>query len=509
MKYDSPSPVSTSTESEREMLREKGQFWTPDWVATAMASYVLRDNPVSVLDPATGGGALLIASKRLARSRGLDLALFGRDIDPDTLTLSRLNGMSSDDLENVEIRDFLFDPPVSKFPAIIVNPPYVRHHRLLKEQKRLLSEYAQSAVGSRIDGRAGLHVYFLIRSLQTLAAHGRIAFIVSSDICEGVFANTLWKWVCSKYRIDHVVTFTPENSPFPDLDTNVIIFCIQNSDPAEFFDWVECREPDPDALATVLTGNRIPDSSLNTVQKRGVVEALRTGFSRPPSNEPGSRYVLGDFAKVMRGIATGDNDFFFMTSSRAKSLGIPEFFLMKAVGRTRDVRGDKIDDSDIERLEASGRPTRLLCVNGTPFDLLPSTVRDYLRIGEMKGLPEKALIKTRKPWYGTENRKVPPILFAYLGRNSSRFIRNRANVVPLTSFLCVYPKQSGTSFEGMLWNILNHPDTTANLSKVGKSYGGGSVKVEPRALERLPLPDYLVSATELGKMLKGVRTDEC
>jgi len=36
--------------------------------------------------------------------------------------------------------------------------------------------------------------------------------------------------------------------------------------------------------------------------------------------------------------------------------------------------------------------------------------------------------------------------------------------------------------------VLRHPDTIANLPLVAKSYGGGAIKVEPRALERLPLP---------------------
>ncbi len=496
------SPLSEVPRSgpEREALREKGQFWTPAWVAEAMAAYVLQDEPASILDPAMGGGALLMASKRLAQSRGFDLALFGRDIDPAAIPLSKLAGLSPGDLANMEIRDFLLDPPPRQFPAIIVNPPYIRHHRLLPAQKRLLSEYAQSATGRRIDGRAGLHVYFLIRSLQTLAPGGRLAFIVSADICEGVFADALWRWVCSTYRIDAVVTFAPESAPFPSLDTNALIFCIQHSPPAESFDWVECREQAPEALAAIIAHRNTPAASQNTVRRRRVREALQTGFSRPPSDEPASQYVLGDFAKVMRGLVTGDNGFFFMTAARANRLGIPETLLIKAIGRTRDVPEARIDDSDIERLETLGRPTRLLYVNGTPFEQLPSTVQDYLRIGEMNGLPQKTLIQTRKPWYKMENRQAPPILFAYLGRRSSRFIRNRANVVPLTSFLCVYPKQPEPSFEEMLWDILDHPDTVANLSKVGKSYGGGAVKVEPRALERLPLPDHLISATGLGAL---------
>ena len=165
----------------------------------------------------------------------------------------------------------------------------------------------------------------------------------------------------------------------------------------------------------------------------------------------------------------------------------------------RDVQGEYFDPADISRLEDKGRPTRLLNVNGLPFDKLPACVQEYLEDGEKKGLPDKTLLKTRKPWYRMETRKTPPIMFAYLGRRSARFIRNRADVVPLTCLLCVYPKHTSSDFIERLWRVLSNPETISNLKKVGKSYGGDAIKVEPRSLERLPLPDDIVKAEGLKK----------
>jgi hypothetical protein len=39
---------------------------------------------------------------------------------------------------------------------------------------------------------------------------------------------------------------------------------------------------------------------------------------------------------------------------------------------------------------------------------------------------------------------------------------------------------------------LNHPATLANLLYVGKSYGDGAIKVEPRQLEALELPPRVI-----------------
>jgi hypothetical protein len=115
-------------------------------------------------------------------------------------------------------------------------------------------------------------------------------------------------------------------------------------------------------------------------------------------------------------------------------------------------------------------------------------VQEYLKQGEKEGLSARTLIATRRPWYKMESREPPAFLFAYLGRRNARFIRNLAGVVPLTGFLCVYPHDDNPENVEALWRVLSHPDTVANLALVGKSYGGGAIKVEPRALERLPLP---------------------
>lgn len=157
------------------------------------------------------------------------------------------------------------------------------------------------------------------------------------------------------------------------------------------------------------------------VHRGQIAEAVATGLSRPPSQTMPNRYILGDFASVMRGIVTGDNDFFFMTLARAKEQGIPESLLVKAVGRIRDIEGEQFTLEDIDRLEARNRPTRLLCVNGLAFEQLPITVPSVSE-GETADLT-KALIRTRKPCSARmETRKSPPIMFAYLGRKGlSRF----------------------------------------------------------------------------------------
>jgi hypothetical protein len=177
-------------------------------------------------------------------------------------------------------------------------------------------------------------------------------------------------------------------------------------------------------------------------------------------------------------------------------LKIPAEMLLPAIGRTRDATTEEITQDTLRQLEAAGRPTLLFAPDSRELDDFPEAARNYLRQGRDAELYKRPLIATRRPWYKMEIRKAPPFLFAYLGRRNARFIRNSAGVMPLTSFLCVYPHSDDADFIDRLWQALKHPDTVRNLALVGKSYGAGAIKVEPRALERLPIPEHVVA--ELG-----------
>ncbi len=487
-----------ATGPERESLREKGQFWTPAWVAEPMVGYVMQGQTDELFDPAVGEGAFFRAAKAIAQEFERTIALMGAEIDLDALRQAEHSGLSPEDLAAVQMQSFVTHPPARHFKAIVANPPYIRHHRLSLLLKTELKEYSRRLIGTALDGRAGLHVYFLLRALELLNDDGRLAFIMPADTCEGKFASTLWQWITAHYRLEAVVTFAPEATPFPSVDTNAVVLMIRKAPPHQVFLWARCTTPDTPALRQwVLSGFHYQPTAGMTVEERQLDEALRTGLSRPPLDQQHDGPVLADFARVMRGIATGENDFFFLTTAQARELRIPDQFLRLAIGRTRDVLEDEITHDTIQRLDTAGRPTRLLSLDGRPEKEFPRSVQIYLRKGEAMLLPERPLISMRRPWYKMEVRPTPTFLFAYLGRRNTRFIRNSAGVLPLTGFLCVYPRCTDADFVEKLWRVLQHPDTIANLALVGKSYGAGAIKVEPRGLEQLPLPIHVLEEVGL------------
>lgn len=477
----------------REKLREKGQFWTPDWVADALVAWAAKGSD-HIFDPGVGSGAFFRAGKRRMSLNGRPLALTGCELDRGALNSGLGHGLEAADLERVIVGDFMAVDFGRRFQAVVANPPYVRHHRFPAEYKAALGAFGTRLTGQKLDGRAGLHVFFLMKALTLLEDGGRLAFIVPADICEGRFAPALWRWIGREYRIEGAVTFAPGASPFPGVDTNPIVLLISKAPPAATMRWAHVLRADTkELLAWCEHGLPIGHTTHLEAVERNTSEALATGLTRRPVDEASEDTVsFGHLFKVLRGVATGDNGFFFMTFKRAKELGLPENSFLRAIGRTRDHSdGANLTLGHLDELDRQDRPTYLLSLDRTPC--VAARRARHLHKGEGEGLPSRPLIAQRKPWYRMETRQPPPWLFAYLGRRSCRFIRNQAGAVPLTGFLCVYPQQGVELDFAAATAVLNDERTLANLGRVAKSYGGGALKVEPRNLERLPIPRVVLA----------------
>jgi len=466
-----------------------------------MVAYVLVNGSSHIFDPAVGGGVFFRAAKKWGHAHQKAITLLGCEVDPTVVEEALASGLTSKDLAEIDLTDFVRTPPPGPYKAIVANPPYIRHHRLCAETKRYLREFTLRLLGKPLDGRSGYHIFFLLQALRLLDRCGRLAFIIPADSFEGIFSTPLWRWITDAYRLDAVITFPADATPFPGVDTNPVVVLIRRETPTTQYLWVRCKRRRTRELHDWITGDLRDHREDVQVIAQDIEVGLRWGLAREPVPAQETAMTLGNFAVVMRGIASGANEFFFLTRDRARELQIPDDFLKRAVGRTRDVTTDIFDEQTLKHLEKKDRPTFLFCPDSRPLAEFPSPVQAYLQEAERQGLPQRPLIQQRRPWYKMETRTPPPILFAYLGRRNSRFIRNLAGVVPLTGFLCVYPRRADREFVDRLWSALSDAAVINNLVRVGKTYGDGAIKVEPRALERLPLPEEVVRKYGLAEEL--------
>jgi hypothetical protein len=217
-----------------------------------------------------------------------------------------------------------------------------------------------------------------------------------------------------------------------------------------------------------------------------------------PTQVIGPRPVLKDFFDVKRGLATGENKFFVLTTQQVMEHHLPMDVLTPVLPSPRYV------NTDIIRSDEQGHPTNveplfLLNCRQKPEELATQhpEVWIYLQRG-IGTVSEKYLCKNRKLWYLQEARDPAPILCTYMGRGGAdgtpfRFILNESKAVATNSFLMLYPKpiwrrqmQQHPELMTQVWEVLS-AITTEDLVNEGRTYGGGLEKIEPSELGNVPV----------------------
>jgi hypothetical protein len=135
----------------------------------------------------------------------------------------------------------------------------------------------------------------------------------------------------------------------------------------------------------------------------------------------------------------------------------------------------------LAELDEKGVPTYL--VNPSALKGKPEIA--YIAKGELEGVSRHYTTAKRAPWWKAEKREIPDWIFTYLGRKRFRFLENQARILPLTTLSCIYARDRSNLAE--LNTLLREPNTLRHLELVGKTYGRGAIKVEPKSLEKMPI----------------------
>jgi adenine-specific DNA-methyltransferase len=459
----------------RERRYKIGQFFTPTPIAELMAEAVREIDPQTVLDPGVGGGILL-------RAVGEGPALFGLDIDVAAVNLAAasLPGESE-----IALGDFLDEErwPLTEttFDAVIANPPYVRHHNLSAEHK-LLARHYSSRLGVKVSSLSGSYVYFFLEALLRLNEGGRLVFITPTEFLDVRYGQALKEALLEHCDIDEILVLEMDELAFEGvLTTSAITVATKRRAPSGRFRLVEgslngsierTREVE---LQAELTPPCLPWTQLLPSRAERIAPLL-----------DGRTAKLGDYCRVRRGIATGDNSFFAMTRADVEYWGIEERFIVPVVLGSKDLPTTGPLDSDFyaSRIEAGARGLLFFCHE--PTDSLRGTnALRYIEHGLELGLHERFNCRARRPWYGVEPVAPADFFTTYMSRNRARIVRNLIGARCMTSLLNVWA-QPGVDPEHLRPSL--EDSTNAQLIReFGRTYGGGLAKIEPGDLIALPI----------------------
>lgn len=525
---------------DQKYRRKLGQFWTPKHIAEFMVELSLKNNPRNILDPCTGPGTFLDSLLKISPDyRGKISAIelhpllyeiskvnlydspyqmeliHGNFLTTQTNTLNHsIHDISS--LSSPGGLDSYLQTKSNGFDAIICNPPYSRHHVISSKIKKEIGEEIEQTFGGKFNRISSLFMYFILKSLKLLIQKGRMVFITPTIIFESRNSNYLKKILQNRYRIPFIIVFHHSLNIFQGVDTAACIFTIEGRKP---------EKTDITKLLIVKTWTskerilnylkiesneifRWTDGELhNKIQIELDPESNWTNPEAFSRKEPHEKLVeLSMFFKVMRGIATGNNKFFTLNDEELNKHKIDLKYIVPTLTKTRHVQKYIFSKQDFHQLEKEHKKKWLLNIQQEIDTIQDKDLLNYLEYGLKNEAHTGSLVKSRKNWYQTEKRDIPYIFFTYLSRANPRFILNEAQIRPLNTFLMLYPKEKkelSRDILTLLWVILNSNTTILSLRNVGRSYGGDTLKIEPKEMMKaLILNPFKISTESKNQMLK-------
>ncbi len=502
--------------AERNQL---GQFATPNSLAVEIAGFIdatvgERLGEIRFADPSVGSGSFFSAA----------LAVFGRDrirssvgveLDPEFADAAH-DLWSREGLEVVrgDFTRIVADVARPSGPNLILaNPPYVRHHHLDRQVKERLRHDTFELTGVKVNGLAGLYVYFVLLATAWMDDDGYAAWLVPSEFMDVNYGASLKTYLTSRVELIRMHRFDPDEVQFGDALVSSVVVVFRKSRPSLDH---ECEFSFGGTLVEPKVIDNIPLQRLRDCRKWTVYPSHPKNDRR--ASDEGGGAAIGDLFRVRRGIATGDNKFFVLDREEVRRQGLPEECLRPILPSPRNLKGTVVeaDEDGYPLLERQHCLIDCDLPEHIVEERYPALWR-YLQTASARGVRSGYLVSKRNPWYKQEQREACPYLCTYMGRGAAekkpfRFIFNRSGAIATNLYLMLYPQRA------LLSMLKEHPERAVGVHELlgevtghelrgeGRVYGGGLNKIEPRELGRVSAASFVARWPELACGLRHQET---
>ncbi len=466
--------------------KARGAFFTPPEITRFISDWAIRAPTDTVLEPSCGEAAFLLAAGRRLRDLGDSGAgagrLHGIEIHDASAELG-LEALRAAGLEAaIRVSDFFDCPPTPSFDAVVGNPPYIRYQHFRGEARGKSLEAALAA-GVRLTGLSSSWAAFVIHASQFLKPEGRLGLVLPAELLSVNYAAEVRRFLLGRFSRVRLVMF--DTRVFPEVLEEVVLLLAEGSGGATSFEVFQAR--DLDDLARLDT-HGWTGFDLGAVDKWtpallsqasfGVYQALcRQGAFSP---------LLG-WGETYLGAVTGANGFFTLTQAEAEALRLPRHDLLKiSPPGARHLSGLSFPDAQWQALrDGGGRCWLFYPRDGKPA----AAARRHIARGEREKVPQAYKCRVRKPWWRVPLVAEPDLILTYMNHDRPRLVSNEAGVHIVNSVygVSLHPhlRELGRSLLPLA--ALNSV-TLLGAEMVGRAYGGGLLKLEPREADTLPVP---------------------
>lgn len=484
----------------KEEQKRLGAFYTPPTMAAKLVDWAIRQPTDRVIDPSHGGSVFLELAKSRLRALGgreeqLPTLVYGIDIDEKTLSPGHQQA-GRGEVTLIHSDFFEIDPcSLPRFAANIGNPPYVRYQSW--SAKTSAAHGIASDMGVRLTRLASTWAPFILHGCRFLQPGGRMAQVLPAEFLHAQYAAPVIEYLQSAFRAVTVVLF--EERVFPGALEEVVLLFAEGfgEGPAPGVGILPVRDLSGLRLEQIDgrgRGRLLPGTALVPLLPSRT-QALYHRLARTPDVRR-----MGELASVNIGAVTGANHFFVRTRAEIQERGFDPSLFMTAISKASNVQGARLTSSDVDRLASAGGSTELLATNGHSQEQLAS-IGELLAEGEGEGLHERYKCRVRSPWWSVPLPRggAPDLFLTYMNNFAPRLVRNAAGAVS-TNTVHQVACTSGVAPTALCVAFYNSL-TLLSAEIVGRSYGGGILKLEPTEAERLLIPNFDAS---IGRQLPAV-----
>jgi hypothetical protein len=491
--------------------KARGAFFTPPALCHYLARWAVRDGGDRVLEPSCGEAAFLVAlAERLrglgggtscgtssgtgrAEGRGVGRGdgpragrLHGVELHRASALRARAVLAAAGLPAEIEVADFLHLEPSPVYDAVVGNPPYVRYQDFSGEA-RTRGRQAALRAGVRLTNLASSWAAFTVHATLFLRPGGRLALVLPAELLSVNYAAQVREFLMQRFGQVRLVLFTER--VFPGVLEEVVLLLAEGAGPTDHCELVQVRDVDellaegrgagaevsrwrPETARGKWTPAMIPAEALEAYA--AVLE--HEGFT-----------TLQTWGETTLGAVTGNNRYFALSPQQVSRLGLDadrELLPLSPPG-SRHLRGLSLTGPAWRDLGERGRATWLFRPQGQPSRAGSA----YLRQGRAEGVDTAYKCRVRTPWWRVPI--VPPadLLLTYMNADTPRLTSNPARVHHLNSVHGVYLRTGLRRTGAQLLPLASLTSVTLlGAETVGRAYGGGMLKLEPREADLLPVP---------------------